>query len=182
MGRQPSTSLPLARLQLGYAQPAPWSAERSRPADPTPSARGCFVDKYNAAYAAAFPGGVYVPAFGPPLSYNTGNPRALGGNPDMTPFLQGPVRPPNANEAGWKDTVIMYPGDVTRIAVRFAPMHLPTNTPAEGLHYPFDRNVLGHGYVWHCHIIDHEDNEMMRPYSVIPKTDVTRTYVQGTDY
>jgi len=153
------------------------------------------ANKYNGAYAAAFPGcqtiidpmtglpyapGVFVPAFGPPLDYATGNPRALGGNPDIVPFLQGPVRPPNANEAGWKDTVVMYPGQVTRIAVRFAPMQKPINDPS--LTYPFDPNALGHGFVWHCHIIDHEDNEMMRPYIVTPKSGATRTYVQGPHY
>jgi spore coat protein A len=141
------------------------------------------TNKYGGAYSAAFPGGVYIPAYGPPLNYNTGNPRALGGNPDITPYLQGAVMPPAANEAGWKDTAIMYPGQVTRIAVRYA----PTDTPqgANGS-YPFDPDAKisaaddGHGYVWHCHIIDHEDNEMMRPYRVNAK-DVKRTYVQGTD-
>jgi len=81
---------------------------------------------YNTAYAAAFPGGgldpmtglpyppgVFIPGFGPPLDYNTGNPLALGGNPDITPFLQGPVQAPTSQEAGWKDTVIAYPGQVT---------------------------------------------------------------------
>lgn len=138
------------------------------------------VSKYNAAYAAAFPGGVYIPAYGPPLDYNSGNPRALGGNPDITPFLQGPIRPPNPNEAGWKDTVIMYPGQVTRIAVRFAPMDKPVNDP--NLYYPFDPNAGGHGFVWHCHIVDHEDNEMMRPYAVQPKAGATRTFVQKEHY
>jgi len=137
------------------------------------------VHNYNAAYGAAFPGGLYIPGYGPPRDYNTGNARALGGNPDITRFLQGPARPPAANEAGWKDTVVMYPGQVTRIAVRFAPMDKAIDDP--DLCYPFDPNVGNHGYVWHCHIIDHEDNEMMRPYSVVP-TCTTRTYVQGTHY
>ncbi len=138
------------------------------------------VNKYNKAYAAAFPGGVYMGGYGPPLDYNTGNPRALGGNPDIVPHLQGPPRPPNPNEAGWKDTVSMLPGQVTRIVVRYVPQDKAINAP--DLYYPFDPNVFGHGYVWHCHIIDHEDNEMMRPYVVVPKAGVTRTYVQGTDY
>ena len=145
------------------------------------------TSRYGAAYNAAFPGGAYSPGYGPPLNYNTGNPRALGGNPDITPYLQGPARPPGANEAGWKDTVIMYPGQVTRIAARYAPTDKAIGDP--DLFYPFDPDAKaspgdpdGHGYVWHCHIIDHEDNEMMRPYKVTPKTGVTRTYVQGTDY
>jgi spore coat protein A len=58
-----------------------------------------------------------------------------------------PVTPPAPEEAGWKDTVRADPKMVTRIIVRF-----------EG--------YLGR-YVWHCHVLEHEDNEMMRPYDVI---------------
>jgi spore coat protein A len=60
----------------------------------------------------------------------------------------GPVTPPDPEEAGWKDTVRAHPGMVTRIIVKF-----------EG--------YVGR-YVWHCHVLEHEDNEMMRPYDVIP--------------
>jgi spore coat protein A, manganese oxidase len=63
----------------------------------------------------------------------------------LTGALTGPVRPPEATEAGWKDTVIAYPGDVTRIATTF---------DIQGL------------YMWHCHIVEHEDNEMMVPYCI----------------
>jgi len=140
------------------------------------------VNNYNKAYAGAFPGAAFIPAFGPPLNYTTGNPLALGGNPSVTPFLSGAPTPPLPQEAGWKDTVQMLPGQVTRIVVRYAPNSLPTTTAAADLHYPFDPNALGHGYVWHCHIIDHEDNEMMRPYAVTPKAGATRTYAQGVDY
>ncbi|MDD5617162.1 MAG: multicopper oxidase domain-containing protein [Candidatus Methanoperedens sp.] len=136
-------------------------------------------NNYIGAYAAAFPvpaGGVaaFIPAFGPPLHYTNGTTFAatpvklttfLGGNPDVMPFLQGAVMPPATNEAGWKDTIMALPGQVTRIMVRFAPTDLPTTTPANQLYYPFNPDG-GHGYVWHCHIIDHEDNEMMRPYIV----------------
>jgi spore coat protein A, manganese oxidase len=59
----------------------------------------------------------------------------------------GPVVPPSPNEAGWKDTVRADPNMVTRIIVKF-----------EGYRGK---------YVWHCHILEHEDNEMMRPYEVI---------------
>lgn len=82
------------------------------------------------------------------------------------PYLTGAPIPPDANERGWKDTVRMNPGQVTRIRVRFAPQDVPVNgvLPGENL-YPFDPSA-GPGYVWHCHILDHEDNEMMRPYKV----------------
>lgn len=155
---------------------------------------------YGAAYAAAFPGGafdpvtglaypvgVYMPGFGPPLDYNTGNARAVGGNPDVAAigkngkplYLSGAPTPPNPEETGWKDTVMMLPGQVTRIAVRWTPQDVPAGSTGS---FAFDPNALGRGYVWHCHIIDHEDNEMMRPDLVVPMSGATRTYVQGADY
>jgi spore coat protein A len=125
------------------------------------------MNKYTKAYDAAFPNGGYMPGYGPPLNYQTGNTRALGGNPDIAPYLQGPIQPPQPNEAGWKDTVIAYPGQVTRIAARFAPTDTAVGTAGT---FPFDPNPGNSGFVWHCHIIDHEDNEMMRPYRVIRPT------------
>ena len=59
----------------------------------------------------------------------------------------GPAMAPDANEMGWKDTVRVNAKTVTRIIV-----------PFEG--YPGR-------YVWHCHILEHEDNEMMRPYEIL---------------
>jgi hypothetical protein len=138
------------------------------------------TSRYMRAYHAAFPGGKFISGFGPPLDYHNGNPRALGGNPDVAPFLIGQPRPPAPNEAGWKDTVQMFPGEVTRVVVRFAPQDTPVGSPE--LQYAFDPNALGRGYVWHCHIIDHEDNEMMRPYAVLPIPGAIRTFVQGIDY
>lgn len=62
-------------------------------------------------------------------------------------------------ELAWKDTIQMRPGEVTRIRVRFAPID---GSPS----YPF--TATGNpGFVWHCHILDHENNEMMRPYFVV---------------
>jgi len=60
--------------------------------------------------------------------------------------LSGDPVPPSSWEMGWKDTVVALPGQVTRIIATF------------------DKPGL---FVWHCHIIDHEDNEMMRPYEVV---------------
>jgi spore coat protein A len=62
----------------------------------------------------------------------------------------GPVQKPEAGERGWKDTIRVDPMSVTRIIVKF-----------EG---------FAGRYVWHCHILEHEDNEMMRPYDVLPAT------------
>ena len=129
---------------------------------------------YAAAYDAAFPGGVAIDGYGPPKYYNTPNADgAVGGNPAVSPFLTlGPATPPLPQEKGWKDTVISYPGTVTRIIARWSPQDIPVGktTPGKNL-YPFDA-TYGPGYVWHCHIVDHEDNEMMRPYipTLIPNT------------
>ncbi|HXI04407.1 MAG TPA: multicopper oxidase domain-containing protein [Candidatus Saccharimonadales bacterium] len=137
--------------------------------------------KFMQAYAEAY-GGTIEYGFGPPNDYNVPNADgAVGGNPAVGRFLRGPARPPDANEAGWKDTVMMAPGQVTRIAVRWAPMSLPAGTDVPHAFYKFSPDG-GHGYVWHCHIIDHEDNEMMRPTSVQANPSATRTYVEGTDY
>jgi spore coat protein A, manganese oxidase len=59
----------------------------------------------------------------------------------------GPAMPPEPLEAGWKDTARTDPGMITRILV-----------PFEG---------YAGRYVWHCHILEHEDNEMMRPYEIV---------------
>jgi FtsP/CotA-like multicopper oxidase with cupredoxin domain len=133
---------------------------------------------YLAAYAAAFPSGVYTPQVGPPNDYLKPNADgAIGGNPGISPFLNGPVLPPDPNEEGWKDTIKAYPGLVTRIAIRFAPQDIPIGAVVAGDNLYLHRRsnprsafdaTLGPGYVWHCHILDHEDNEMMRPYSVRP--------------
>ncbi|MFA5867610.1 MAG: multicopper oxidase [Actinomycetota bacterium] len=67
---------------------------------------------------------------------------------DRTPLgelLTGPAVGPQPWEVGWKDTVVANPGEITRIVARF---------DLAGL------------YVWHCHVLEHEDNEMMRPYMV----------------
>lgn len=80
-------------------------------------------------------------------------------------LLDGPIEP-DENEKGWKDTVRMNPNQVTRILVRFAPQDIPVSYVKPGENdYSFDPS-FGPGYVWHCHILDHEDNEMMRPYKV----------------
>ena len=60
----------------------------------------------------------------------------------------GPAELPPPNEMGWKDTVQAYAGMVTRIIVHF-----------DG--YPGR-------YLWHCHILEHEANDMMRPYDLLP--------------
>ncbi len=128
------------------------------------------LNKYLKIYTA-------VPGAGPQNPYNTPNADgAVGGNPAITPYLQGLVKPANPNERGWKDTFIMLPGEVTTVVARWAPTDRPTTASASDLLFAFDPSS-GPGYVWHCHIIDHEDNEMMRPYKVTASP--ARTADQG---
>jgi len=72
-------------------------------------------------------------------------------------LFTGKPMPPESNERpARKDTIKSYPGYVTRIIQRFdLPLGAPTDPGQEML------------YVWHCHILEHEDNEMMRPYKVV---------------
>ena len=145
--------------------------------------------EYFAAYETAFDGGAYRPGSGPPNDYNIPNSAfAVGGNPNPLDYpiaasARGPRRGPEAHEAGWKDTATMYPGEVTRLAVRWAPTDIPnTETDVKKLGFAFDPDD-GHGYVWHCHILDHEDNEMMRPTEVLTNRRFKgRTFIRGIDY
>jgi spore coat protein A len=71
--------------------------------------------------------------------------------------LIGPPMPPETNERpAWKDTIKTYAGYITRVVAKF---DLPPGTPvAPGQEFR---------YVWHCHVLEHEDNEMMRPYKIV---------------
>jgi len=76
---------------------------------------------------------------------------------DREPFVSDPAtmsavpsglpRRPEAGESGYKDTVVAFPGEITRVKALF-------DRPGK--------------YVWHCHILSHEDNEMMRPFCIGP--------------
>lgn len=136
---------------------------------------------YDTLYQSLFPGGTFVPGFGPPLNYGSGNPRALGGNPDVVPFLTGGTKTwAQPNERGWKDTVRVMPGQVTKLAVRYAPQDKAVGDADST--YLFDPFAGHRPFVWHCHIVDHEDNEMMHPYIVLPDPAAVRESVFQTDY
>jgi spore coat protein A len=134
---------------------------------------------YPAAWASAFDGQCQpgsdptnpCPGYGPPLSYGTSHcttREVIGGNPCVDPYLLGDPTSATtpAEAAGWNDTAIALPGEVLRLVVRWAPTYAPVGQARAGRNlFPFDPTD-GPGYVWHCHIIDHEDNEMMRPYRV----------------
>jgi FtsP/CotA-like multicopper oxidase with cupredoxin domain len=74
------------------------------------------------------------------------------------PYLKGKPMPADPNERGWKDTFRMNPGEVSRILVKWAPQDDPAFT--------FDATAEP-GYVWHCHILEHEENDMMRRFQMV---------------
>ena len=81
------------------------------------------------------------------------DPKGVPGGISPEPFATGPMEPPTPDERGFKDTVKVNPGYFTTIRAKF---DLP-------------RGVTGpQSYVHHCHIVEHEDNEMMRPFTVMP--------------
>jgi FtsP/CotA-like multicopper oxidase with cupredoxin domain len=102
-----------------------------------------------------------------------------GERPFPAPRTFGPPLRPRPGERGWKDTVQAHPRTVTRILVPFGPGAAP------GVPFGFDPGPhtmppghecdcdchhmwpLAGEYVWHCHILDHEDNEMMAPLEVV---------------
>lgn len=87
--------------------------------------------------------------------------------PGSAPTLVGKPRSPDDNEKGWKETVRMNPGEVTTFVTRFSMSKVPFGVPNSPRLQAFGIN--GAEYVWHCHILEHEEHDMMRPIVVIPK-------------
>jgi spore coat protein A, manganese oxidase len=81
-----------------------------------------------------------------------GGSNGVPGGKDPRPFATGPIFPPDPAERGFKDTVKVNPGYFTTIRAKF---DLPN-----GVSPP-------QSYVHHCHIVEHEDNDMMRPFVVV---------------
>ncbi len=79
-------------------------------------------------------------------------PGGVPGGVDPSPYATGPMIPADSTERGFKDTVKANPGYFTIIRAKF---ELPS-----GVHAP-------QRYVHHCHIVEHEDNDMMRPYDIV---------------
>jgi spore coat protein A, manganese oxidase len=82
-----------------------------------------------------------------------GGPDGVPGGIDPTPFATGPMQPPDPTERGFKDTVKANPGEFTTIRAQY---DLPSGVSAPQT------------YVYHCHIVEHEDNDMMRAFTVVP--------------
>jgi spore coat protein A, manganese oxidase len=82
-----------------------------------------------------------------------GGPAGVPGGISPEPYATGPMQPPTPDERGFKDTVKANPGYFTTIRAKF---DLPRGVTAPQT------------YVHHCHIVEHEDNQMMRPFTVVP--------------
>jgi spore coat protein A len=82
-----------------------------------------------------------------------GGPQGVPGGIDPTPFATGPMQPPDPTERGFKDTTKANSGYFTTIRAKF---DLPAGVTAPQT------------YVHHCHIVEHEDNDMMLPFIVEP--------------
>ncbi|MBI4790478.1 MAG: multicopper oxidase domain-containing protein [Chloroflexi bacterium] len=88
---------------------------------------------------------------------------AAGRKPSARPkpleYATGSAIPAADDEIGMKDTVKAYPGYITRIVGKF---DVPPGSAKSGHEGP-----EGYEYVYHCHILEHEDNDMMRPFTVV---------------
>jgi spore coat protein A len=88
--------------------------------------------------------------------------KGLGGT-----FIVSPINKPMApddNELGYKETVRMNPGEVTVVIMKFdIPPNPPSLTDPLGVSIPPSPRTGGAEYVWHCHILEHEEHDMMRP-------------------
>jgi spore coat protein A, manganese oxidase len=119
--------------------------------------------------------GAFCPDYGPPLQYTKLNDDgAVGGNPafgpqfiDCTDAHPCPQTPPQPGEQTWKDTADIGGGQVLRLLVRWTPSDVPLSPHRSNAGKNFyDFDPTDGYYIWHCHVLNHEDNEMMRPYKV----------------
>jgi spore coat protein A len=100
-----------------------------------------------------------------PIHFHLVNVQVLGRQPfdvasyNGTPCYTGPARGSDRLELGWKDTVHMNPNEVTTVIMRFDLPRVPFAVPSSP-------RTGGNEYVWHCHILEHEEHDMMRPLVV----------------
>jgi len=81
-------------------------------------------------------------------------------NDPAHPAFTGPARPGDLNEIGMKETVRMHPGECATVVMTFSLPSLPYAVPKSP-------RTGGAEYVWHCHILEHEEHDMMRPLVVV---------------
>ncbi len=91
--------------------------------------------------------------------------------------LTGNPSPADPNEQGWKETVRVNPGECLTCLADLPPIpavNVPLVDPVTGdtvvtpVTVPNSPRTGDHEYVWHCHILEHEEHDMMRPLLVTP--------------
>lgn len=149
----------LGDFSRSYSDPAdPWSAPTETPA----------VDAVEVWQIANLTGDVH------PIHFHLVNVQILSRQPfdgdvylgtpvgtPAAPVYTGAARGPDPTELGWKETVKMNPGEVTTVIMKFSLPKVPFTVPVSP-------RTGGHEYVWHCHILDHEEHDMMRPLVILP--------------
>jgi len=101
-----------------------------------------------------------------PIHFHLVNVQVLGRQPFNVdtytgiPTYTGPAVGPGKTELGWKETVRMNPGEVTTVIMRFDLPTVPFTVPSSS-------RTGGNEYVWHCHILEHEEHDMTRPLVVM---------------
>jgi spore coat protein A len=102
---------------------------------------------------------------------------------DPAPFLQGSPTPAGAYDSGWKDTAKANPDEVLTLITRWAPQETPTGGVSPGQNQypiqPVDPNTSA-WYLWHCHVLGHEDNDMMRKMPMVGLWAANKAYTPGT--
>jgi spore coat protein A len=86
--------------------------------------------------------------------------RPPGGKPKLGTYLLGPPTPPEPEQQGWRDSFIALPQMVNRIIATYTPAPPIRGMDGTGTRFPAD-------YIHHCHILEHEDNDMMRPWQLV---------------
>jgi spore coat protein A len=78
--------------------------------------------------------------------------------------IPGTARPPDPNEAGWKETLRMNPGEVTTVTMQF---DMPFADVSPSPRLQAEHGMKGAEYVWHCHILEHEEHDMMHALVIV---------------
>ena len=112
-----------------------------------------------------------------PIHFHLANAQVVSRQPfNMRQFTGVPSwtakpRPADPDEMGWKETVKMYSGECTTVVMKFDlppdPV-IPVGGSPRAITVPESGRTGGYEYVWHCHILEHEEHDMMRPMVVTP--------------
>ncbi|HTS57982.1 MAG TPA: multicopper oxidase domain-containing protein [Terriglobales bacterium] len=123
------------------------------------------VDRFKAYWESL--NGADLPLNHPPIRVNAETAVDTGDGTGSRDFLIGDPIEPSPSESGWKDVFLAPHGMITRLLIRMAPQAVQESDLSPGKNtFPFDPTA-GPGYVWHCHILDHEDSDMMRPMQIV---------------